>query len=1083
MTRYEHILDNRSSAVVDYLRRRLAGAGALRLVSAYFSIYGYELLAEELARVGSVRFLFGDPTSVDDLDPGPKDPKSFELTERGLVPNHTLAQKYLARMCEEWVGSDAVAIRTVSRSNFLHGKMYLTERAGVVGSSNFTRNGLGGGRGANVEINLATEDSVMLRELRDWFDDLWRSERLTRDAKQQVLEALRRIGSDHSPELIYYKTLYELFRGDIEARLDGEQQMQDKHLYESQVWNALYEFQKDGAKSAISRLQRHNGCILADSVGLGKTYTALAVIKYYELRNERVLVLCPNKLRENWALYPAYMGRTHNPFEADRFGYSLLSHTDLSRDRGMSGGIDLEHFGWGAFDLVVIDESHNFRNVGGARYERLMDEVIRQGAKTKVLMLSATPVNTTLIDLRNQVYLMTEGRDDEFRESLGVGNIRNMLAVAQREFHRWESSLSADAPRDKAALLESLGPDFFRLLDGVSIARSRRHVELFYGQEMARIGRFPSHEPPVNEHPSTDLTGALSYKGLANRIDRFELSIYRPSDYLVDEARLQELKEERAQRNFNQQDRERFLIAMMRTNFLKRLESSAHSLALTLERTVGKIDDLLDRIARYQAGSQAPGGLGDAELPDDDEDDEDHFINRGRRPYHLRELDLPGWKADLLNDRSTLAAAWEQVRAVTPERDGKLRRIGQAVRDRAANPTLDQDGRPNRKMLVFTTFKDTAEYLYENLEGLCRQLGLHIAMVSGDATRTTLGPNSFNDILSNFAPNARGRRDGGGEIDLLIATDCISEGQNLQDCDTVLNYDVHWNPVRLIQRLGRIDRIGSRSRSVRMISYWPTEDMEAYLRLRNRVQARMALADLSATGGDDPFAALEEGVQMEMRFRDEQLLRLREEILDLDDLSDSVVMSDFTLDHFFAQLLRYLERNRDELEATPLGAYAVTEPALGAEPGVIFFLRQRNAGADSRQRNASPVHPYYAVYIHHDGTIRYGCATARHVLGVLEAASDGKERPNMALCDRFDGEIDYGRDMAHYDKLLTDVLAHVRQSHADTQRRRRRRSIGAGGSRDFILPRASESPQDSTDFELVTWLVILPIQSSHIREV
>ncbi len=1072
MLEYQHILDNRRSSVVDYLRRCLGKSDALRLVSAYFSIYGYELLSEELDDVGSVRFLFGDPTSVDELDPGPKDPKSFDLTEQGLVPNHTLAQKYLARMCADWVCKDSVAIRTVSQSRFLHGKMYLTESAGVVGSSNFTKNGLGGGRGANVEINLATKEAAILAELQDWFDALWDNSDLTRDAKQQVLAALNRIGSDHSPELVYYKTLYELFRGEIEARLEGDQQMQDKHLYDSQVWNALYEFQRDGAKSVISRLQRHNGCILADSVGLGKTYTALAVIKYYELRNERILVLCPNKLRENWALYPAYMSQKHNPFQDDRFGYTLLTHTDLSRDKGMSGSIDLEHFNWGGFDLVVIDESHNFRNMGGIRYERLIDEVIRQGAKTKVLMLSATPVNTSLTDLRNQVYLMTEGRDDEFRENLGLENIRSMLGNAQKEFQQWESSLTQDAPRDKVALLESLGPDFFRLLDSVSIARSRRHVQQFYEQEMERIGRFPSHEPPVNEHPPTDLTGALSYKGLADQIDKFELSIYRPSDYLVDEARLRELKDERAQRNFNQQDRERFLIAMMRTNFLKRLESSAHSLTLTLERTVGKIDDLLDRIARYQADAETAEYLGDSALPDDDEDDEDHFINRGRHPYRMRELDLPEWKSDLLRDRSTLAAALEQVATVTPERDGKLSQIKKAVTDRARNPTTDQDGKPNRKMLVFTTFKDTAEYLYDNLEGLSRQLGLNAAMVSGDATRTTAGPNSFNDILSNFAPNARKHTAEDGEIDLLIATDCISEGQNLQDCDTVLNYDIHWNPVRLIQRLGRIDRIGSRSRSVRMISYWPTEDMEAYLRLRNRVQARMALVDVSATGGDDPFA-LQDGFQMEMRFRDQQLLRLRDEILDLEDLADGVVMSDFTLDHFFAQLLRYLEQNKEELEATPPGAYAVTAPALGADSGVIFFLRQKKAGRDPRQKNASPVHPYYAVYIHHDGTIRYGCSVARQVLGVFEAAAAGKGRPLMELCDWFDSETDTGKDMEDYDKLLKDVLAHIRQSHGATQLQ----SIGLGGSRGALLPTAAEAPQDSTDFELVTWLVIAPPQT------
>ena len=1123
------ILDNRQRTVADYLRTRLPQAETFRLVSAYFSIYGYELLAQELESVGEVRFLYGDPGSVGEVDPGEKEPKSYDLTEQGLVPNHTLRQKPLARQCADWVCSDRVAIRSISQSNFLHGKLYLTDSpeqaAGLVGSSNFTRSGLGGGNSSNLEINLATGDPDILAELTRWFDELWNDTALTDDVKQKVLDALGRIGKDHAPELIYFKTLYELFKSDIEGRRDSNQQLQDVHLHDTSIWNALYEFQKDGAKSIIARLQRHNGCILADSVGLGKTYTALAVIKYYELRNERVLVLCPKKLHQNWALYPAYTGQAHNPFTADRFGYTILAHTDLSRDQGMAGDIDLANFNWSGYDLIVIDESHNFRNSEGTRYQRLIEEAIRQGVKTKVLMLSATPVNTSLTDLRNQLYLMTEGREDDFRESLGVGNVRDLMAVAQREFKQWESSVAANGRRDKAALLERLGADFLRLLEGVSISRSRRHIEQFYAQEMTRVGQFPTREAPVNDHPPTDLQGRLSYKALADQIDRFTLSVYQPSEYVVSEIRLRELADERERRNFNQQDRERWLIAMMRTNFLKRLESSAHALTLTLERTVGKIDNLLERIERYENGRgaltptlslkesgpdhadtlrQAQGEGTDDQvdiLPDDDEDDEDLVINRGRHPYRLDELDLDRWKADLARDRDTLTAAWDEVRAITPERDGKLRAIEQAVRDKARNPTVDQDGKPNRKMLVFTTFKDTAEYLYDNLESVAGELGVNIALVSGDSSRTANGLNNYNAILSNFAPAARGHSvEDGTEIDLLIATDCISEGQNLQDCDTVLNYDIHWNPVRIIQRFGRIDRIGSRSRAVRMLNYWPTQDMETYLNLRNRVQARMALADLSASGDEDPFT--EEQAQLELRFRDEQLEKLRQEILDLEDLAEGVVLSDLTLDQFFAQLLRYLEANREQLEATPTGAYAVAPAARAipgihphpnplparereqdgaphsasspdCRPGVIFLLRQRNAAMDVRQKPVSPIHPFYAVYIQADGHIRYGCANTRQVLNVFESAAAGKTEPITRLCDQFDSETAHGVDMGRYNKLLGDTIAHIRQAHAKSQMRK----LSRDGDRGFVLPKASETPRADNDFELVTWLVIAPART------
>ena len=1074
-----HIIDNEQETVADHLRRSLGASEAFDFVSAYFSIYGYELLMDELDGIDRVRFLFGDPASVEDLDPGAKDPKSFTVTEKGLTPNHTMLQKYLAKRCAEWVRRDSVAIRSVSQSNFLHGKMYLAGSDGVVsnavvGSSNFTKSGLGGSDRSNLEINLAVNDGATLAELREWFDHLWKNAQRTEDVKQKVLDALARVGKDHAPEVVYYKTLYELFRREIEARLTGDQALVATGFYDSQVWNALYEFQKDGAKGVIAKLRQHNGCILADSVGLGKTYTALAVIKYFEQRNERVLVLCPRKLYENWSLHQASNGHIQNPFPQDRFSYTLLAHSDLSRDSGRSGSVDLANFNWGNYDLVVIDESHNFRNSDGQRYRKLLKEIIAAGTHTKVLMLSATPVNTSLIDLRNQVYLMTEGREDDYRESLGVGNIGNMMAAAQKQFKEWESDKKTTGQRDKSALLEKLGADFLRLLGGVSIARSRRHIEESYAAEMERIGRFPTHAAPVNSYPPTDLNGLLSYKQLADSIERFKLSVYQPSNYVTDPDRLEELKEIRKRQNFNQQDSERFLVGMMRTNFLKRLESSAHSLTLTLQRTIGKIDSLVEKIERYQDRTHSGAELiGVDVMPDDDEDDEEFFVNRGLRPYRLSELDLPGWLDDLREDRATLTGVLDEVAAITPERDGKLWEIKEAVRQKATTPTADNTGAQNRKLLVFTTFKDTALYLFNNLSALADELGVNMAMVAGDETRTSVGRNAFNDILTNFAPIARNRGDSQEQdIDLLIATDCISEGQNLQDCDTVLNYDIHWNPVRLIQRFGRIDRIGSRNPSVHMLNYWPTEDMEKYLKLETRVQARMALADIAATGSEDPFIDedAQEGAQLELRFRDEQLMKLREEILDMDELADGPVMSDFTLDHFLAQLLRYLEKNRDMLEALPHGIYAVTEYRSSTiQSGAVFFLRQQNAASDpSRQRVASQVHPYYVIYIQDNGTIRFGCANARQALGVFEAATSGKTEPLTRLCDRFDRLTDFGKTMVHFDGLLNSVIAHIRQAHSDTQTR----NLRPGGARDFRFTPASETPRSAADFELVTWLVV-----------
>ena len=1081
---YEHILDNRHHSVADFLRAHLSDADVYRLVSAYFTIYGYEALESELWDVKNVRFLFGNPASVGELDPGEKEPKSFDLTEDGLSPHHVLQQKHLARRCEEWVRRRRVSIRSIGKSNFLHGKMHLFENstggAAVVGSSNFTKRGLGCDEGANVEINLSTSDSAIRAELRAWFDELWTNKDLTRNVKKEVLAALNRIGKDHSAELVYYKTLYQLFLEEIDAREARDRRLEDTHLYDTAIWSALYNFQKDGVNSVITRLQQHNGCILADSVGLGKTYTALAVIKYFELNDKDVLVLSPKKLRENWALYPARNAQKDNPFLDDRFRYTLLSHTDLTRNSGTSGDTNLANFIWRNFDLVVIDESHNFRNdskpridedgiIRHSRYSRLLDEVIREGVQTKVLMLSATPVNTSLIDLRNQIYLMTEGREDVFRGSLGIGNIGELLKQAQREFKSWENTTAQTGEKDKSKLLEQLGADFFSLLGGISIARSRRHIKAFYSDEMDRIGEFPVQLKPENHHPRTDLRGGLSYEELSQQIEAFGLSVYRPSRYVVSDKVRSRLEREKQTFRFNQEDRERFLIGMIRTNFLKRLESSAHSLAETLGRTVGKIDDLIARIDRFLESRRVGSSQVDVH-PDEEEDDEEFQVNRARNPYYLRDLDLPRWKEDLIKDKETLASAWRRVRDISPKRDGKLSKVKEHIRRRVNSPTKDKDGRVNRKILIFTTFKDTAEYLYENLQSLAEESGLNMALVAGDMTKTKFGANSFNVILTNFSPRARGRTStGNGEIDLLIATDCISEGQNLQDCDTVLNYDIHWNPIRIIQRFGRIDRIGSRSKAVRMINYWPTDDMEVYLRLQSRVQARMALADAAASGADDPLdEETYDGIQRELNFRDRQLQQLREEVLDLDELTDGVVISDFTLDYFLAQLLRYLERNRAELEAMPNGAYAVTHGEDSQlREGVIFFLRRRRTAQDKREKVASSVFPYYLVFVRNNGEIRYGCANSRQVLELFESVAVEKAEPILELCDQFDRETNIGRDMTHYDRLLNTVINHISRADKATQLRQ----LGIQGTRDARLPPQSAMPEIS-EFELVTWLVI-----------
>ena len=1087
------IVDNVHRRVGDVLDERIDAGARLSIVSAYFTIYAFAGLRGALERAGHTRFLYGEPRGVGAVDPSADQAKAFRLTaDGGIDLKHALAQKPLARACAEWI-ERGVDVRTITQANFLHGKLYHVARgdggsAAIVGSSNFTRRGLGYGAAPNVELNLDVTPPADRNALRAWFDDLWQDRERTRDAKQEVLAALERIGRPYAPQFVYYKTLFHVFEQWLAERGERAGLLHDVHLYDTEIWNRLYEFQKDGATSAVNRLLRHNGCIVADSVGLGKTWTALAVIKFFELRNERVLVLCPKRLEDNWLRYAAWAGRANNPFAQDRFNYTVLAHTDLSRYSGRAGQIDLADFNWGAFDLVVIDESHNFRNEGRdrkddagqiirrSRYNRLLEEVLKDRVRSKVLMLSATPVNTTLRDLRNQIYLMTERRQDAFEQSLGIGDLQSLFGVAQREFQQWEQQRRGGAKVDKHALIARLSADLLTLLDAVTLARSRAHIRRFYPDVDAKIGGFPRRAKPENLHPKSDQDDELSYDDLHERIGAFRLAVYNPSFYLKDTAALDR---EKAKFRFDQRDRERWLIGMMRVNLLKRLESSVHAFTLSMGRIIDKMAELDRRITAWLQQQAPDAGVEVEEAPDHDDEDEEFAVGKTRR-YRLADLDVERWRRDLRKDYGIFTGLHRLAQRVTVERDAKLTELRRVLARKLAHPTTDKDGRRNRKALVFTSFADTARYLHEHLLGGLD--GARLALVTGGGNnRSGAEAAPFDDILQRFAPRAQERPGGGEEeeIDVLIATDCLSEGQNLQDCDLVVNYDIHWNPVRLMQRFGRIDRLGSRNEQVAMINFWPTQDLDRYLDLKNRVEARMVLADAAATGLDDPLedepadgaegAGRETAVQGELAFRDEQLMRLREEILDVEQAGDGVALSDLTLDDFVADLLRYVQQNRAELEAAPTGIHAVVAAEPGgpagpaAGPGVVFCLKQRTEPAE---RTPNLLQPYYLVHVRGDGTVRHSFRQAAQCLTLFRELAAGRTQPSAALEAAFDRETEQGQRMDRYEHLLAAALRDVTARFVGAERRA---LTGGRGAR--LAPRA-QRPRVANDFELITWLVI-----------
>ncbi len=1088
------IRDNHSrGSVADYLREKVSAGSQLSVVSAYFTIHAYQALREKLDYVQRVRFLFGEPRFIGSLDPEKTERKRFAIEDDGLELVNRLQQRQVAFDCARWL-DEKVDIRSVLDANFVHGKMYHVDDGrrehAIVGSSNFTRHGLGISSTPNIELNLIVDSDRDRVDLKAWFDTLWEDKKLVSDVKDEVLRYLEQLYVNHAPEFIYFKTLYHVFERFISGQDADAALFEQTAIIDTEIWKALFDFQKDGVKGAIHKINAHNGCILADSVGLGKTYSALAVIKYFELRNHRVLVLCPKRLRDNWTVFLAQNNSDLNPFLADRFSYTVLSHTDLSRESGKVDGVDLATINWSNFDLIVIDESHNFRNntkgkrdedgniARKSRYERLMEDVIKKGVKTKILLLSATPVNNDLRDLRNQIYFVTEGRDAAFASDLAINSIKDTLAAAQKTFMEWARR---SGERDAHDLMDRLPASFFTLLDELTIARSRHHIKKYYRVSLEKIGHFPTRLKPDSVFSDIDLKGRfLSYDRLNDEISKYELSLFNPSRYVLPAYAAQ--YEERKIANFSQANREKFLIGMIKVNFLKRLESSIHAFAITMERTVSKIEALEERLREYKDHAKAAE---DALQPDlfaaEDEDDDDltqAFQVGSKLQFEMAHLDVDRWLKDLATDKQQLSLLSEAAQAVDATRDAKLAKLKELIEQKVRHPARNSQGEENRKVIVFCAFADTAAYLYEALETWARRtLGLHIALVSGGSkpNRTTFGRAEFSQILINFSPRSKQRAKikslpQDGEIDIMIATDCISEGQNLQDCDYLINYDIHWNPVRIIQRFGRIDRIGSLNHEIQLVNFWPTPDLNKYINLKNRVEARMALVDIAATNEDNILNAkdIEELVQSDLRYRDKQLLRLKDEVLDLEDFGETAAFSEFTLDDFRAELLSFIEANRDRLEDAPLGLYAVVPPHTehqSIQPGTIYCLKQRvpSAGAEA----VNPLQPYFLVYVRETGEVRYNFTAPKQVLEIFRALCQGKNEPYGWLCEMFDAQTDDGKDMQRYSALLDSAISAI-ASQSD-KKNLGNLLAGRGGK----LVDNTNLPRTATDFDLVTWLVIM----------
>ncbi|AER67000.1 helicase domain protein [Thermovirga lienii DSM 17291] len=1028
------------------------------------SVFGLERFLSSLNKLQQLRLIV--PTNITlPMIQGNESDRRF----RNMLQSHWIARRILDKL-------KRVADVRESNSSIQQGVIILSENRenplfGAIGSLELTTCGLGITPANTLGIIQVTSSPEEIKPLLQWFDNQWSLLPNSPIEKVNLIQKLEKLCQLNSAGTIFALILKRLFqdRGDI---MDEESVVKSATgIHQTTVWRKLYKFQKDAVVGAIDKLNRYGGCIIADSVGLGKTFEALAIIKYYELRNDRVLVLTPKRLRENWTLYRANDKR--NPLVADRFNYDVLNHTDLSRDRGMSGDVDLEHVNWGNYDLVVIDESHNFRNKvtykdRESRYDRLMRRIIREGVKTRVLMLSATPVNNRLADLKNQIAFITEGKDDALWD-YGIKSIEVTTRNAQKQFNRWMGL--PEGERTPGRLIEMLGFDYFKLLDLLTIARSRKHIEKYYG--IAETGKFPERLKPINVKTDVDTQGVFPSIEQVNReIRKLNLAAYAPLRYLLESKREEydakySTKVRGGESIFRQVDREESLIQLMRVNLLKRMESSVHAFALTVARQIADIEALLEKIDNLDTREIEELDINDIDI--DDPTFESLLAGRKVKVL-LSDVDLIRWKQDLLEDRNRLKTLLAAAHAVTPELDAKLCALKEVIRQKIENPINPG----NRKVLIFSAFADTANYLYQHLAHWAQtEFGLNSALVTGSSGIKTTLPNLRKDmisVLTAFAPRAKERPiefASQGEIDLLIATDCISEGQNLQDCDWLINYDIHWNPVRIIQRFGRIDRIGSPNTQIQLVNFWPNMELDEYINLEARVSGRMVLLDVSATG-EENLIEVEAGDPMnDLEYRRRQLLKLQETVIDLEDLSSGISITDLTLSDYRMELAEYLKEHPDILDDIPLGAFAVTTTAdLDVPPGIVFCLQVVGDAAGRAFEPNYPLAPYALVHVSMDGVVHLPYTQAKQILDVLKHTCIGKDLPDQKTIDRWMRQTKNGADMRKAQKLLAEAVTSIA---GKSQERAIESLFKPGGT---YAQKGEFAGQD--DIEVVAWLVILP---------
>jgi SNF2 family DNA or RNA helicase len=1070
------IINNVSKTLKEDLIVEIKKDAHVSIAASCFSMYAYRELKKQFETVSELRFMFTSPTFLAEK-PAPQQrefyiprlnrEKSLYGTEFEVKLRNELTQKAIAKECAEWIRKK-VKFRSNATNEFMGGFMTVETPEAIVSYNpvqNFTTVDLGCEKG-NIAYTMITKaEAPHSRDFLQLFDNIWGDSRKMQDVTEEIIENIGAVYQENPPAFIYFIALYNIFREFLDDLSEDELPNEKTGYNDSLIWGKLYPFQRDAALAIINKLERYSGCILADSVGLGKTFTALAVIKYYENRNKSVLVLCPKKLQDNWNTFRD--NYVDNPIAADRLNYHVLFHTDLSREDGYSNGIDLSRLNWGNFDLLVIDESHNFRNggaIGGIhggsenRYLRLLNRVIKAGVKTKVLMLSATPVNNRFFDLYNQLKLAYEGKPEIINEKLNLKKeqaIEFIFRQAQKAFNEWSKKASEEKTTEN--LLRMLDFDFFEVLDSVTIARSRKHIEKYYNTGNLQ---FPQRNKPITERPFlTTLEGAVNYNEIYEELESLNLSIYTPSHYILPSRVFKYEEDTELRGQLTQTGREKGIQHLMNINLLKRLESSVHSFKLTLSRIKELIGDTIHKIDNYDPKTEI--SLVDLQQSDFDLDDENlDLFSVGRKvKISLDDMDYISWKNDLKADLEIFDLLVSMVADITPIYDNKLQTLFSIIKQKIENPINSG----NKKILIFSAFADTALYLYDNVSIYAKEtFSLDTAMITGTTGSKTTIPKlraDFNNVLSAFSPLSKASRAMENTIDILIGTDCIAEGQNLQDCDYCINYDIHWNPVRIIQRFGRIDRIGSQNNVIQLVNFWPDMDLDEYINLKDRVETRMKISVLTSTGSleDNPI----DDEKGELEYRRVQLKRLQEEVVDIEEMQTGISIMDLGLNEFRLDLLEFMKQNQG-IETSPHGLHATVPSTPELPSGTIYVLKNINENINIDKQNR--LHPFYMVYIADSGEVICDYLSPKKLLDEMRLLCGNKMEPCRDLCRQFNQETRDGRDMSKYSKLLKTAI----QSIIQTKEEKDIDSLFRQGGTTAL----DNNIKGIDDFELIAFLIV-----------